>query len=545
MSKRAYNILFHTHTVSGIVISVALYVIFFAGSFSFFRDEIVNWERGHTPGVQDEIGIDLDTIIHSLSKTYDLYGRDINLRHYYNERRVNVDLSASKDSTATDAAKTGAFFYMDTAGKSTSGYVESYTLGEFLYRLHFFAQIPYPYGYYLSGLVAFFFLFAILTGIIVHWKNIISNFYVFRPWAKLKTIWTDSHTALGLIGFPFQLVYAVTGAFLILQTLLIAPVMVFGLYDGDEQKFYQELESGPPTYELSYRKLPPDLSFHQYVTKTMDQWKDFKITEVGIFNYGDANMHILISGNMPYSNKMNGIGKIIYKTSDASVAYQKDPLKKSSYPDGVKNMLYRLHLADYAGLGVRIISFILGLVSCFVILSGVMIWLVARDKKNIPEKQRRFNQKVVWWYLAICLSMFPMVALEFILVKLFPSAGMYFIYRTFFIGWLLLSVLFYLKKDNGFIIRWSLLLGGSLGFMIPVVNGIVSNNWLWVSWENRLYHVLFIDVFWIALSALSVMVAIKLRTRETATCTPDKAEVLKNTIVIRQDVKSISKRLSN
>ncbi|RYG94835.1 PepSY domain-containing protein, partial [archaeon] len=34
---------FHTHTVSGIVISVVLFVIFFAGSFSFFRDEIINW----------------------------------------------------------------------------------------------------------------------------------------------------------------------------------------------------------------------------------------------------------------------------------------------------------------------------------------------------------------------------------------------------------------------------------------------------------------------------------------------------------------------
>ena len=35
MGNRIYNILFHTHTVSGIVISVALYVIFFTGSFSF------------------------------------------------------------------------------------------------------------------------------------------------------------------------------------------------------------------------------------------------------------------------------------------------------------------------------------------------------------------------------------------------------------------------------------------------------------------------------------------------------------------------------
>jgi uncharacterized iron-regulated membrane protein len=45
MSNRIYNILFHTHTISGIFISLALYVIFFAGSFSFFRDEINSWER--------------------------------------------------------------------------------------------------------------------------------------------------------------------------------------------------------------------------------------------------------------------------------------------------------------------------------------------------------------------------------------------------------------------------------------------------------------------------------------------------------------------
>nr|BFF40080.1 hypothetical protein BACY1_18850 [Tenacibaculum mesophilum] len=45
MAKRVYNIMFHTHTISGIVISAALYVIFFTGSISFLRDEIIAWER--------------------------------------------------------------------------------------------------------------------------------------------------------------------------------------------------------------------------------------------------------------------------------------------------------------------------------------------------------------------------------------------------------------------------------------------------------------------------------------------------------------------
>ena len=510
MDKRIYNIVFHTHTVSSIIISVALYVIFFAGSFSFFRDEAVNWERGHTVEKSDEIHENIDILLQNLSKKYQLYGRDITLSHYYNERRVSVSLGRSKDSTASKEAKVRAFFYLDTQDKSTASYTESYTLGEFLYRLHFFAQIPYPVGYYLSGFVAFFFLFAILTGIIIHWQKIVSNFYVFRPWAKLKTIWTDSHTALGLIGFPFQLVYALTGAYFMLSGLLMIPFASV-LYGGDQQKLNKDLGIERPVYQLNYERLPNKPSLSNYMSKTRKQWKDFKVNRIQIHNYGDANMHLSIIGSLSYRQQMNGMGKITYKVTDGSVVYQKNPLKGSSYPDGVKNILYHLHYADYAGLGLRVISFVLGLVSCFVILSGVMIWLVARNKKSIPEKRRRFNQKVVKYYLAICLSMYPMVALEFILVKAFSPAGKSFIYQTFFIGWLLLSVFFILKKDNTFIIKLVLRLGGIFGLFIPIANGVMSGNWLWVSWQNQLHQMLFIEVFWLTLAGLSFISASKIR----------------------------------
>ena len=247
MGNRIYNILFHTHTVSGIVISVALYVIFFAGSFSFFRDEIANWQRGHQVSQEDAIPGSIDRYLNILSQDHNLYGRDVELRHYFNERNITVNMSGTKDSLATEEDKVGVFFYMDTEDKTTTDYQSSYHLGEFLYRLHFLDQIPYPYGRYLAGLVAFFFLFAIITGILVHWNKIVSNFYTFRPWAKLKTVWTDAHTALGVIGFPFQFVYAVTGAFFLLKGILILPI-VMGLYEGDQNKLYKDLEYTHPEY---------------------------------------------------------------------------------------------------------------------------------------------------------------------------------------------------------------------------------------------------------------------------------------------------------
>ncbi|NJB72699.1 hypothetical protein GGR42_003190 [Saonia flava] len=513
MGQRTYNILFHTHTVSGIVISVALYVIFFAGSFSFFRDEITNWERGHTVEILDELSIDFNSSIEELGKDYSLYGRDIELTHYYNERKVNVSLSASKDSLAIEKDKNGAFFYLDTKDKTTANYTEMYGLGEFLYRLHFFAQIPYPFGYYLSGFVAFFFLFAIFTGILVHWKKIVSNFYVFRPWAKIKTLWTDAHTALGVIGFPFQFVYAVTGAFFMLKLILVAPTSIF-LYDGDQSKLYEELEYNHPVFKFENKPLQNPININTYVEKTKTEWPGFKITEVHIFNYGDTNMHLSISGNMDYTSKFNGLGYVIYKVADQSIVQQKKPLKTSSYLDGVKNTLYRLHLGDYAGYGLKIISFILGLISCFVIISGVMIWLVARNKKHIPEKRRRFNENVVRYYLAICLSMYPITALAFILVKFNPSGGMPFIYRTYFISWLLLSTFFIVKNDNNFTNKYTLLSGSILGLLVPITNGYVTGNWIWTSYTQGFSQILFVDVFWIVLSLMGLLVIIKLNKNE-------------------------------
>ena len=516
MEKRTYNILFHLHTVSGIVISVALYVIFFAGSFSFFRDEIANWERGHKITVHDQIPDDVDGVLKNLGEAYNLNGRDIEISHYYNERKINVNLGGSKHPEAKDTDKQGAFFYYDTQDTSKGSYQENYSLGEFLYRLHFLDQIPFPYGRYLSGFVAFFFLFALFTGIVVHWNKIISNFYVFRPWQKLKTLWTDAHTALGVIGFPFQFVYALTGAFFLLKVLLVAP-NVLALYDGDQDRLFEDLEYNHPVFEYSGQPLEVPIAINGFVQRTKHAWPGFKVTEAHIFNYNDANMHVSISGHLEYSFKFNGIGNAIFRVSDTSLVGQKNPLEITSYLDGVKNTLFRLHLGDYGGLGLRLISFVLGIISCFVIISGIMIWLVARDKKNIPEKRRRFNANVVRFYVSICLTMFPITALQFILVKVFqPTDGKLFIYSTYFVGWLLMTIVFIIKNDNAFTNKWTLISGGILGLLVPISNGVMTGNWFWLAYNKGYQHVLLVDLLWLVLGVVSLWIGFfKLKRKQT------------------------------
>lgn len=510
MNNRNYNIFFHLHTVSGIVISVILFVIFFAGSFSFFRDDIANWEKGESASLSKEIQLDYNHSLQVLDSIYELHGRKITITQPHNEKEVAIYLEASKDSLASKKGKEAQFLYLNNNSYKTSTYVENYNLGEFIYRLHFLAQIPYPAGYYLSGFIALFFLFAIVTGVLVHWKKIIPNFYVFRPKEKLKTWWTDAHTSLGMLGLPFQFVYAVTGAFFMIKLLIVAPAVQF-LYQGNQDKLYKELEYTTDAIPFANKALTKTFSLNQMIADTKNNWADFKITKVEIQNYGDANMQVLTEGEMEFDKKFTGIGKQIYKVATDEIITQKNPLAESSYLESVKNILYRIHYGDYGGYGLKIISFVLGILSCFVIISGVMIWLVARDKKNIPEKKKRFNQGVVRYYLAICLSMFPVTAFTFIMAKVFFPLGQEKLYSVYFISWLLLSIILILKKNNSFTNRFCLFTGSILGFLIPVTNGVKTGNWFWTTYTNHQFQLFFIDLFWIILAIITMYAAWKIK----------------------------------
>ncbi|WP_028296573.1 PepSY-associated TM helix domain-containing protein [Olivibacter sitiensis] len=519
MNIRNYNIYFHTHTISGIIICALLYVIFFAGSFSFFKDEISAWQGNQSYEQHKEEAFPYGTFLDSLDWEYGLSGRDITLYFYPNTTRAYVNLSASKDTSHHQNALEGAYFNYDFVKQEAKSYSEAYDLGEFLYRLHFFAQlneafpfnIGYPFGYIVAGLVSFLFLFALITGIMLHWDKIVSNFYLFRPWAKAKTIWTDIHTALGVIGFPFQFVFAVTGIILIINTVLLMPFSkVF--YQGDMEKVFEELEYnvdidrdfvGKPLESV------PDIA---HLIKDMQaMWPDAFVKRVTMKHYGDESMSLIIEADADRRQSFSGAGFVIYDVKNGEVLRDKSPNGPSSYLDKVKSLIYRLHFGDYGGYFLKIVYFVLGIMGCIVITSGIMIWLVARDKGNIPKRKRRFNFWLSNIYLAICLTMFPVTAFTFIVVKANGHADQSLIYQVYFYSWLLLSLYYSIRRNLSRTNRETLLLGAILSLLVVVSNGLFSGNWPWYTLEHGAMDIFFLDMFWLCLAVIAFISYMKIR----------------------------------
>ncbi|WP_293899194.1 PepSY-associated TM helix domain-containing protein [Sphingobacterium sp. UBA5670] len=547
MNLRRYNIYFNTHTISGIIICAILYVIFFAGSFSFFKNEINAWQKNESDKGGTYRNIVFDHLLDSIGQIKELKGRDIAFYMQHNGHASYVNIGTSQDTLVANKAKALAakkeleekknrkanveegkkkkrgrgrrgaedsmYFTYDLATKKPSDYSDGYTMGEFLYRLHFLAplnqigiNIGRPFGYTLAGLVSFIFLFALISGLMLHWDKIKSNFFVFRPGNKWKTVWTDMHTALGVIGFPYQFMYALTGIVLIVNSVLIIPFSKY-LYDGKEDEVYAALGYNDNTkYTYLYQPLTTAFNMGDFLDKVEKKWPNSHMNRIFIKNYGDKSMHVVALYDADIDKNFAGSGRLIYRVADDKILFEKPAAENGSYLDYMKGFIYRLHLADFGGYPVKIIYFVLGIMGCFVIISGILIWLVARDKNNIPKRKRIFNFWAANVFMASCLTMFPVTAMTFIAVKLAPKVDQPFIFHVYFYSWLVLGVFYILRRNIGKTNLETLLIGSILSLAVPMVNGIKTGNWIWVTYRSGAKDILLVDLLWLSLGIIGLLI---------------------------------------
>lgn len=499
LKPRMYNAIFHTHTVSGIVVSFALYVIFFCGAVSLFMNELYRWEnpQARFESISPD-KIDYDRVLQAVQaniKDFDISSQ-FGLAPPTHANPLVLFYGTTKDSTGT-TERFGT--YVNPHNYEVMPANEPVThMAHTIYELHYFSQIPVV-GVYLAGLVAFFFLFAIITGILTHWKNIVNKFYSFTTKGKWKQIWTNSHISLGFIALPFQIIYAVTGALLCLSILLLAPSALL-MFNGDTTQLLKAVRPDAGyQYDAKANALQYHATFNEIYAKVAGANPTSDITYLYTTNYGKADG--TISARTDDRLGIAGDGLFIYDAAKGALLQSVDPEQKN-YTNGAFGVLVKLHYANFGGNTIKVIYFILSLITCYIIISGVMIWRTARDNPRYTDKQRKFHHRVTKFYLAITLSMYPALALIFLANIATPMnlAGRAEIVNAiFFIGWALLTIIGLCWNNYRILNRNYLLLGSALALLVPVANGIFTGDWLWKTLSERQLYVYAVDSVWLIL----------------------------------------------
>ncbi|PXX98070.1 hypothetical protein DF185_17225 [Marinifilum breve] len=518
LPKHIYHKLYHTHTVAGISISVALFIIFFAGSISFFKDHFYQWED---PDVRLEMvqDVDVDKVL-SVVK--------VNHNNFVEKERFTIVLPSEQKpiiqfygwEKADNKARGLEFIEGHIIPQKNYHYTEhkkaKSRIGDTLYHLHYLE--PMPMGLYIAGFVALFFLFASITGLLIHWQHLKSKFFAFVARGDWRKIWANAHSTLGLIGLPFQIIYGVTGGLFGLLLILLLP-SAFVLFDGDTQKVIATVQPESNLQMEVDSTEAKGISLSDFYLQVEDEYPNYKINSIRALNFGRNDGYVNIY--FDNENSINGTGFVSFALKDGKEIMRVDE-STTSYTNSMLNALMKLHFGSFGGMLIRFVFFILGIITCFMLISGILLWQEARNTNEYTRQQKRFHYRVTKVFLSICLGLVPATAIFFLANKVIPwemeERGFYE-YLSFFIGWLLLIILGLLQKNYRLLNRNYLFIFAVLSLLIPIANGFVTGDWLWKTIAISNWYLAGVDLFWLisGLFAIQLLKVIPARTSDEST----------------------------
>lgn len=486
LPPRAYKLMWDAHSATGIVIGLALFVLFATGALLLFRGEIRQWEEPSlrtTPGERAS----LDALTRPV---FDSLGQGESKPSYaYIGLPDNGHGSLYVYVTGGTVGESHDVWVNPTTGDWVANPNEG-AVTQTLYYLHFFYQFGL-WGLYLSGVVALFGLLAVTTGTLVHLNRIVRDFFQFRPGEQLRVAWADAHKVLGTIGLPFQTMYAFTGAYFGLVGLIALPYASL-LFGGSMNTFYQKAGYYAPTVEVDTIEATQatGASLERLLVRADRTWSDFDPKTVIVSNMGTATSRVEVLGRKRGS-VFGGTGAVVYHGRTGEELLREPPRAAGALNEAVQSMEV-LHFAEFGGRALQILFFLLAVGSCAVILTGNLTWLEVRKNQD-----RMINTILARLTAGVATGFAPASAVLFLADRWMPTGAATpdaWTDFAFFGSWMV-CVVYALARSNIARTNRSLLVtGGVLVLIVPIANGVTTGDWPWVAWSAGHGAVLGVDI---------------------------------------------------
>jgi len=486
LPPRAYKLSWDAHSTTGIVIGLALFVLFATGALLLFRGEIRTWEEPALraqPGERASIDALAQPVLDSLGRgdappSYVYLGLpDTNHEPLY-VYTAGPTVEGRRDTWVNPT--TGAWVSNPDQGAVT----------QTLYYLHFFFQFG-SWGLYFAGLVALFGLLAVVTGTAVHLGRIVKDFFQFRPSNQLRVAWADAHKVLGTIGLPFQSMYVFTGAYFGLVGLIALPYASL-LFGGNVTDYYREAGYYAPTVETDSVATAPDQRprLERLAARAERAWPDFDPKTMIVHGMGTADSRVEVVGRRT-GTVFGGTGSIVYHGATGEELLREAPAEAGALNRAVQSMEV-LHFAEFGGTALKILFFLLAVASCAVILTGNLTWLTVRDTEN-----RAVNRLLERLTAGVASGFLPATALLFLAGQILPAYTAHpdgGIDWMFFGSWGVAVCYALVRRNVARTHRALLVAGGALALLLPLANGLTTGGWPWTAWAAGQWAVLGVDV---------------------------------------------------
>lgn len=472
------------HTYSGLLIGWLMFAVFVTGTLSYYSKEITQWMKPEL-GLQDSTKAQINSALSALHK------------HAENAKRWQIRLPNKRDprfeiywinegESRKNRQKLTLNQYKNKAiiTRETNG-------GEFFVRFHYSLELRSYGGRYLTGFVALIALIAVFSGIFTH-RRFFRDFFTLR-WKNISKALTDSHAMMGIITIPFFIMICFSALFIYI--FLYVPVSPAALYDNGYSELSKNISSRAPQIKPAQLNEQPIKNLDHIIQQSKSYWpQEHSISWLTYDMPYDQNGNVTI-----YRNKDNSLSQkssvLKFDASSGELIYQSTT---DRIPRMISNVLFGIHEANFAPPGLRLMFFILGIISCLLIATGCLLWSIKRAKS---VHQHRGQQWVKQLNFAGIGGLLLAIISYFYANRLIPVA---FENRatleltSFFIIWAAsLIISFFCQTDKLWRALLTLLITAFL--LLPVIDFSINSQWLITAIKQRNYAYLGVSLgFWLS-----------------------------------------------
>lgn len=430
MSSEFIRIYKSVHIWTGIVAGMALFIAFYAGAITIFKEPLARWAAPPSAISGDAVVSlnDAQALIVRTLQDHPAAAKDFRLHLKTAEHLPQGIAWQVREEDAGDHDHSSARHYVAKLESDGAARVEETHpsgLADFIDVLHRVVGLPVDSdpNRWIMGIFAALYAVALVSGVIVLLPSLVKDFFALRVGKNLKRMWLDAHNVVGIVSLPFHVVMALTAVvfayhdgFYFVQDKLI--------HDGKWATAFQgrgnPAASVPPRDPAAMRSPADLLASAQVLSPT------FEATSLQYLNVTGPRATVRIWGYDPTAHSPRFVGGFVAVDPYSGKIMNADFLPgQQNLPNAVVSSFFALHFGTYGGTPVQWMYFLLGLAGAWLFYGGNLLWVETRrikaarddDGSGVPPAQRRDVRWMAAATVGVCLGAVCGISLTIVAAK--------------------------------------------------------------------------------------------------------------------------------
>jgi len=371
------------HTWTGILSGMALFIAFYTGALTVFKEPITRWATAPVQARLVPLEAAQPLILKALAADPQV-ARGFAV-HLEDAEHVIARMEWEvRDPQADDHDETGTRHYgavLDAKGEVRVQELQPSPLAGFIDVLHRVVGLPAdsdPNRWFM-GVVAALYTLALVSGVVVLLPSLVKDFFALRVGKNLKRMWLDAHNVVGILSLPFHLVMALTAVVFAYHDQIYDLQDRF-LHRGGWGQAFPRPQGEPAS--VPARDPSAMLTPAQLVQAARAAAPGFEPTLLQYQQVTGPRAVVRVWGKDAAAVSPRAMGGFAAFDPYSGKLLSTDYLPgRQDTPNLFISSFFALHMASFGGAEVLWMYFLLGMAGAWLFYSGNLLWIETRRRR--------------------------------------------------------------------------------------------------------------------------------------------------------------------